>query len=1021
MRAAEATALERRGPRWQFARAASRAFVYALLAVVLTGVRAQLGAQTLTSGMVTGVVRDAGGLPMGNVHVIARESATGMSRSTRTDTEGRFEFRLLAEGDYAVFAERLGYRPQAVFDIPLPPGRALVVDLELATAEPPVMTIDSVPYGAHRAAWSQPGATRWFGDLELDAPRIRESADELQQLSSMVDIDGSVEGLPASFTRYATEGFAFAPLTTPGLFTTSARSAQALAAIDHAELATSMTEIEAAGSAGARFNAYGRRGTRDFQARVWGTGSDPAVALGPFSDDVATLYDLGRAGAEISGPIIRDSAVFRIGGEWRNTARALPRAFRIDDPSGATVLSAARDSAGLSLLALSLPFVEERTEIAGWGRFDWRITDNHELSTFADVSLSPAADDVSPLRATPLNGGTGEWLEATAGASLRSTLSRRFSNELRAALVRSTRDELLPGGTDARVFGNGGVAPTAVVDGDLLFGADPYAPYSLARTGIQVEQALLVSLGSHLLKVGFAGELDSRDYTFALGGPGRFTFGGPEQLLDGTGAFFQTVGTLPGASFSTLETGAFIQDRWRPAAGLEVIAGLRVMGERLPSDLGVRNGLWLELTGLANDSIDDSITQFSPRFDLRWDVRNRGQWLVRAGFGLDHDDVAPELLAELITHDGGVRARRALGDIGAWPDVPDSTLAPVQGPLLTLFGPDFAPPRSTRASLGLSRLGGTSVHVSASYRHTDFLPSRRDLNLLASPSGQDQYGRPVFGDLEQQGSLVAVTPGSNRRFTGFDVVSAIESSAFSDYWGATVLLERRLGDNIRFAGSYTFSRTRDNWLIGGFEGSPAIAPRLGDGAGDSDWAEGVSDFDVPHRVSVVGEFGLPLPLSPMLGVSWRARSAQPFTPGFRAGVDVNGDYASNDPAFVDEEIDGMDVLLDRWTCLRDGVGEFAERNSCRGDMLHFLDLRLGVETSIAGTGARIFADVLNLLEQEIGTPDRALYLIDAGTELVADPETGTVTVPLVVNPSFGDPVRSLSTGRIYRIGIEVEL
>ena len=52
---------------------------------------------------------------------------------------------------------------------------------------------------------------------------------------------------------------------------------------------------------------------------------------------------------------------------------------------------------------------------------------------------------------------------------------------------------------------------------------------------------------------------------------------------------------------------------------------------------------------------------------------------------------------------------------------------------------------------------------------------------------------------------------------------------------------------------------------------------------------------------------------------------------------------------------------------------------------------------------------------------RALYLIDANAALVADEETGTVTVPLVVNPSFGEPVRSLTTGRIYRIGIEVEL
>ena len=1015
MTAAEATALIARGPRPGAAWPVLRALACALL--LCAGFFDSASAQTMTSGMVSGVVRDGAGLPVTGARVVVEEIQSGLSRAARTDAEGRFEFRLLAHGEYTVLAERLGYRPQVLVDVPLHPGRSIEVELAIAEAEPPVMTIDSVVYGANRSGWSQAGAVRWLGDVELDAPRGREDVAEMLELSSWTGADGSIEGLPSSFTRTGSEGFAFAPLASP-LWRGMQHTAQSTASLRHAELATSVADVDAAGGAGARLFAYGHRGTRDFSARAWGLGADPAIALGPFSDDIAAAFDLGRAGLEIAGPIIRDTAVFRIGGEWRNTARALPRASPRDDASGAGVLGAARDSAGLALLALSLPFVEERQELAAWGRFDWRITEDHELSSFADIALSPAADDVEPLRATPAYGGTGDWLEATAGASLRSTLSRRFSNELRAAFIRSTRDELLPGGAELRTFD--GLAPTSIVTGDLFFGADPYAPFSMARSGVQVEQALLTSLGSHLLKIGFAGEWEGRDYTLAAGRAGSFTFGDGDDLRAGTGAFFQAVGAAPGASWSTFETGAFIQDRWRPVPGLELIAGLRVMNERLPTSLGVRNAVWHALTGLRNDSIEESITQISPRADLRWDVRNRGRWLVRAGFGVHHDDVAPELLAELITHDGGVRARRALGDIGAWPAIPDSTVAPVQGPLLALFGPDFAPPRSTRASFGISRLGATSVHVSGSYRHTDFLPSRRDLNLASVPTAHDQYGRPVFGELEQHGALIGATPGSNRRFTGFDVVSALESTAFSDYWGATVLLERRLGEHVRFAASYTFSRTRDNWLIDA-SGSPELAPRLTDSSADAQWNEGTSDFDAPHRLSVVGEFELPLPLRPMLGVNYRARSAQPFTPGFRSGVDANGDYASNDPAFIDDGIEGMDVLLDRWECLREGAGEFAERNSCRGDALHFLDLRVGFETRLAGASARVFADVLNLLEQDIATPDAALYLIDSDRALEVDAATGTVDVPLVVNPSFGEPVRPLSTGRVYRIGIEVEL
>ena len=38
------------------------------------------------------------------------------------------------------------------------------------------------------------------------------------------------------------------------------------------------------------------------------------------------------------------------------------------------------------------------------------------------------------------------------------------------------------------------------------------------------------------------------------------------------------------------------------------------------------------------------------------------------------------------------------------------------------------------------------------------------------PLFEDQNGRPVYGQLVQQGELIAVNPGSNRRFAGYDQV-----------------------------------------------------------------------------------------------------------------------------------------------------------------------------------------------------------------------------------------------------------
>ena len=110
------------------------------------------------------------------------------------------------------------------------------------------------------------------------------------------------------------------------------------------------------------------------------------------------------------------------------------------------------------------------------------------------------------------------------------------------------------------------------------------------------------------------------------------------------------------------------------------------------------------------------------------------------------------------------------------------------------------------------------LEAAVHYRHTDFLPRRQDLNLLQGKAGVDQYGRPIYGTLVQEGSLIAADPGSNRRFDGFELVSALNADGYSDYWGATGRLHQPVGRFLRLDVSYTYSQTRDNVLWGGYEG-----------------------------------------------------------------------------------------------------------------------------------------------------------------------------------------------------------
>lgn len=992
-----------------------------LVIAALAALSAPLRAQTVTTATLTGVVTDTAGGVLPNARV-AVSGADGQTRAVRTNLEGRFRFRYLPADEYAVFAEKLGYRPERLTAVPLRAGGSLELVLTLEAAEPPVDSVAERSFAAPGLGYSRAGVSRWFGALETSGvPLEREAEASLGALATESDDALAVQGLPGAYTRYSLDGSQFEPLVHPHLPGDRPRSPAGLGLLRAAELLTSPVDVEWSGAAGGIVRSESRPGGAEYRARAWGFGGLDRAGDGFFSERVAGTFDVARAGAEVRGPLIPDTASFALGAEWRRVRTIQPQAWRIDEQAGAEVFAAAQDS-GVDLRRYTVPAVTDADVASGYARFDWRVADGHQLTARADVTAYPAVSGTRETAYLPDPAPMPEGLDLSAGVALRSVLSERYGNQLLLTFNRSTRDYFLPDDDVVRSFLDDGVPQTGVVDGALLFGVDARAPAELARSAFRAEQALAVRLGSHDFKLGVDVGWKSTDWTYAWGRTGRFLFGGAAQFADRVGAYTRTTGPVPSASFTQIETAAFLEDVWSATPGLELVAGLRLSDERLPSDDIALDATWATLSGLRNDALDSHVRKFSPRVGFTWDVQQRHRWIVRGGFGLYHDDVGEDVLGELLTDDGALGAQRGLGSLGRWPQVPDSAAAPVQAPTLTLAGPDFQPPRSTRASFGISRVGATSLHLSTSYRHTDFLPVRRDLNLLPSAVYHDQYGRPFFGEPVKQGALLGVAPGTNRRFQAYDVVSGIEASGFSDYWDATALLERRVSDRVRLAFGYTYSRTRDNWLSHpGVAPEDGLAPMVGDSLGGRAWQEGVSDYDVPHRLSLAAELELPLPLAPSIGGVYRYRSGTPFTPGFRDGVDANGDYSwSNDPAFVDDALPGVDALIEANDCLRDQVGRFAERNVCRGPSRQTLDLRLGLEVvRTSGFTARLHADALNVLDVDLGTPDRALYLVDPDAGLIVDQADASFVVPLIANPDFGKPIRALSSGRVYRIGLEV--
>jgi hypothetical protein len=66
------------------------------------------------------------------------------------------------------------------------------------------------------------------------------------------------------------------------------------------------------------------------------------------------------------------------------------------------------------------------------------------------------------------------------------------------------------------------------------------------------------------------------------------------------------------------------------------------------------------------------------------------------------------------------------------------------------------------------------------------------------------------------------------------------------------------------------------------------------------------------------------------------------------------------------------------------------------------------------------ADALNILDVDIGPRDAALVLVDSEQDLTVG-ANGTVSVPLVANPNFGEALAHYGNGRALRFGLRIGL
>ena len=411
----------------------------------------------------------------------------------------------------------------------------------------------------------------------------------------------------------------------------------------------------------------------------------------------------------------------------------------------------------------------------------------------------------------------------------------------------------------------------------------------------------------------------------------------------------------------------YIGDRWTANERLGLVYGVRVDGTHYGSRSALAPSLYS--LGVSERSAPPADLAISPRVGLRYDLPGRGHWILDGGIGGFSGTSALTSLASRWNATGyGERQLVCLGVAAPTPawrrygsdaDAIPSTCADgaahfaSAAPTATLFGADFASPRTSRASLGASGMliGRWGMSLDAIVAHGTHLRSAFDRNLARTAVFPllEEHARPVYVAPEAiDPASGAISPRASRVRSDHGSVIELRSEGKSWTEQITVGMGGFVGRSGRL--DLTYSHTRSRALSGGI---PAPGVSSFDSDGDPHRLEWAPTAYTPRHVFqaiLSGDIGSLLQVSAIGGLS----SGMPFTP--LVDGDINGDGYRNDRAFVFAPDQVTDPTLAREMerlrqtarggvrkCLRSEAGRIAAIGACQGPATVSLDVRLALK------------------------------------------------------------------------------
>jgi Carboxypeptidase regulatory-like domain len=1005
------------------------AFCFALLCA------APVGAQTVTTGNITGTVTDAQGGVLPGATVTAVHTDTGTSYEAVTGGDGRYSILNVRVGPYTVTANMNGFKDQKQEKVQVQLGAEQSADfkLQLSSVSETVEVVANAP----TIDLARAGTADNIPNAVKEAlPTISRSLTDIIRISPMFNSFGGGSGADAgSVVSVAGSSYRYNSLQIDGAANNDlfglASSAGApggtaetqpisLDAIQEIQLVVSPYDVRQGGFSGGGINAITKSGTNSLHGSGFFFGRNEDFVGKGVTDTKISNFKHKQGGGTVGGPIVKNKAFFFGTADYERKLR--PTGFSVNG-TGQLFREPAlyeRFVNDLKTLYGYTPgddpngeFPKNTNNDKYFARGDFNVAKGHQLTV--RHNYIDALNDIGTPSTSFFKTPDNYYRYVSKTNSTVGQLNSQFGkgvNEFRMTYTRVRDHRESPIGNPP--FPQVTVTLAAGVSAQA--GTEQFsARNAIDQDIIELNDAFTLLKGTHTLTLGTHNEFLDLKNLFIRDNFGTYTFTTIDNFERGFAqsynrSFSATSDPLQPAAFTVRQWGVYAGDLWRVRPNLTLTYGLRLDAPRFPTKPNA-NPTAVQNFGFATDVVPNQV-EWSPRVGFNYDLSGQGTQQVRAGVGMFAGRPAYVWLSNQYGNTGidftRIGANNNAGNNIPFVKDPLNQPTTVTGALATttfsneidMIDPDFKFPSVLRGNVGYDhKLPG------GFYGTADFVWSRtikdikyQNLNFVQVPGATGIGGRPFF----------------TRKVSTLSDGILLENTDKGYTYNIAYEARRPFSNGLFLQGTYSYGvaksimdgtsdQAASNWGFTYVPGDPNNAPLSR------------SNFDPGHRVTVTANYDVPYlkAIKPGVSIFYAGTSGRPYTMVY-SNSDVNGDGRNaNDLVYIPTSTDALTYTggtyadFINWIngdpCLSQYVGQILPRNACRSPWTNTLDAKFKVELPYKRYKTELSLDVLNFINMFERTNGVLLY--SSNNEILQP-----VTIP--ANPTATSPVTGYNIGTL---------